>query len=377
MCEIIYHPAYSKYNLGEGHPFDPLRIQLALDLLSELNLLKETIKPEAVPAERFYEIHSRNYVDDVERLSAGDNNVDAEVYGLGTLDNPIVPGMAEAARLQAGGTLLGAKLLLQGKTDKVLQMGGGFHHAHTSLASGFCIYNDIALAVKEMTKKGWHVAYLDLDVHHGDGVQEIFYSDEKLMTISFHESGEYLFPGTGWLYELGQGMGRSLKLNIPLEPFTEGESYMEVMNKVLEPALGWFKPDALIVQAGADAHFTDPLADLLLTTHDYRRIYKRIIELVDEKCKGKVLFTLGGGYSITAAFRIWTILYLTLFNKEFSGKLPEAWRKKWSGRTGKEIPETLDDLLPAFEPIPRKTEIEKHNKETARRLLDAVAPDWL
>ncbi len=377
MCEIIYHPAYSKYNLGEGHPFDPLRIQLALDLLSELNLLKESIRPEAVSAERFYEIHSRNYVDDVERLSAGDNSVDAEVYGLGTLDNPIVPGMAEAARLQAGGTLLGAKLLLQGESDKVLQMGGGFHHAHTSLASGFCIYNDIALAVKEMTKKGWHVAYLDLDVHHGDGVQEIFYADENVMTISFHESGEYLFPGTGWLYELGQGMGRSLKLNIPLEPFTEGESYMEVINRVLEPALGWFKPDALIVQAGADAHYTDPLADLLLTTHDYRKIYKRVIELADEKCKGKVLFTLGGGYSITAAFRIWTILYLTLFNKEFSGKLPDAWRRKWSERISKEIPETLDDLLPAFEPIPRKTEIEKHNKETARRLLDAVAPDWL
>ncbi len=377
MCKIIYHPAYSKYNLGEGHPFDPLRIELTLDLLKELNLLKDVVRPEYVPVEILYDIHARNYVEDVERLSAGDNSVDAETYGLGTLDNPIVPGMAEAARLQAGGTLLGAKLLLQEKTKKVLQMGGGFHHAHTSMASGFCIYNDIALAIKEMTKKGWHVAYLDLDVHHGDGVQEIFYTDENVMTISFHESGEYLFPGTGWLYELGKGMGRSLKLNIPLEPFTEGESYIEVMNSILEPALGWFKPDALIVQAGADAHFTDPLADLLLTTYDYRNIYKRVIELADEKCKGRVMFTLGGGYSIAAAFRIWTILYLTLFNMEFSGRLPEEWRLKWSERTGKEIPETLDDILPAFDPIPRKTEIEKHNKETARRLLDAVAADWI
>ncbi len=377
MCEIIYHPAYSNYNLGEGHPFDPVRIQLTLDLLAELNLLPEKIKPEPVLVEKLYEVHDRNYVDDVERLSAGDNSVDAELYGLGTLDNPIVPGMAEAARLQAGGTLLGAKLLLQEKTSKVLQMGGGFHHAHASLASGFCIYNDIALAIRELTKKGWHVAYLDLDVHHGDGVQEIFYTDDKVMTISFHESGEYLFPGTGWPYELGQGMGRSLKLNIPLEPFTEGDSYFEVMNRVLEPALGRFKPDVLVVQAGADAHFTDPLADLLLTTHDYRKIYRRVIELADAKCKGKVLFTLGGGYSITAAFRIWTILYLTLFGKEFSGKLPEEWRKKWKERTGKEIPETLDDTLPAFEPIPRKPEIDKHNRETARRLLDSVAPDWI
>ncbi len=377
MCKIIYHPAYSKYNLGEGHPFDPLRIELALDLLKELNVLKEAERPEPVMVEKLYEIHDRNYVDDVERLSAGDNSVDAELYGLGTLDNPIVPGMAEAARIQAGGTLLGAKLLLQGKASKVLQMGGGFHHAHASLASGFCIYNDIALAIKEMTRKGWHVAYLDLDVHHGDGVQEIFYTDENVMTISFHESGEYLFPGTGWPYELGKGMGRSLKLNVPLEPFTEGESYMEVLNMVLEPALGWFRPDALIVQAGADAHFTDPLADLLLTTFDYRRIYKRVIELADERCKGRVMFTLGGGYSITAAFRIWTILYLTMFKKEFSGQLPEGWRKKWSERTRKEIPETLDDILPAFDPVPRKNEIEDHNKETVRRLLDTVAPDWI
>lgn len=377
MCEIIYHPNYSKYKLGEGHPFNPLRVELVLDLLKELNLLKETIQPKLLDVRQLYEIHAKDYVDAVEGLSAGDNSFDAESIGLGSLDNPIVPGMAEAARYQAGGTLLGARMLIENKADKVLQMGGGFHHAHYSLASGFCLYNDLALAIKEMTDAGWHVVYLDLDVHHGDGVQEIFYSNEKVMTISFHESGEYLFPGTGWLYELGQGMGRSMKLNIPLEPFTEGNSYFEVMNKVLEPALSWFKPDALIIQAGADAHYTDPLADLLLTTYDFEKIYRRVLELIDTKCKGRALFTLGGGYSVNAAFRIWTILYLLVLNLDLPESLPENWRMKWQNKTGKEIPPNLHDTLPAYEAIPRKTEIENHNLELAGRLLDAVAPDWL
>ena len=216
MCGIIYHPEYSRYNLGEGHPFDPVRIEIVLDLLNELNLLQTPVKPEPVTVEQLYQIHDKDYVDAVERLSAGDNTV----------------GMAEASRYQAGGTLLGARMLIENKANKVLQMGGGFHHAHSAFASGFCIYNDLALALKEFSDAGWHVVYLDLDVHHGDGVQEIFYSSENVMTISFHESGEYLFPGSGWLYELGQGMGRSLKLNIPLEPYTEGDSYFEVMNSL-------------------------------------------------------------------------------------------------------------------------------------------------
>lgn len=377
MCKVIFHPNYINYNLGQGHPFDPVRVEMVIDLLKELGLLKDITLPKPVSPEELHTIHSSDYIKIVESVSVGANEPYAEKYGLGTLDNPIAPGMGEAARYQAGGTLLGARLLIENKAKKILQMGGGFHHAHSSLASGFCIYNDLALAIKEMTDAGWHVAYLDLDVHHGDGVQEIFYSNDKVMTVSFHESGEYLFPGTGWLNELGQGMGRGLKLNIPLEPFTEGSSYFMVMNKIVEPALRWFKPDALVVQAGADAHYTDPLADLLLTTHDFERIYIRVLEVVDTMCHGRVLFTLGGGYSITAAFRVWTILYLLLFKYNIPERLPQEWRIKWKRKIGKEIPETLQDNLPAFEPIPRKNEIEKHNMETAGRLLDAVAADWI
>ena len=377
MCEIIYHPDYKKYDLGTGHPFNPVRAEMVLDFLKREKYLKKALMPETVTPEDLEIIHDKSYIEIVESVSCGENSDKAEDYGLGTLDNPISKGMAEGARLQIGGTLLGTRLLLENKAKKVIQFGGGFHHAHRSLAAGFCIYNDLGLAIKEMVKAGWHIAYLDLDVHHCDGVQEIFYSDENVMTISIHESGEFLFPGTGWLHELGNGMGRSLKLNVPLEPFTEGDSYLEIINGIAAPALKWFKPDALIVQAGADAHYSDPLADLMLTTQDFEKVYRLILELVNQFCKGKVLFTLGGGYSIMATPRIWILLYLILFNIEIPLKLPEDWRLYWQKKINKELPEFLHDPVPAFDPIPRKQEIVEHNHELIQRLTDAVSPYWI
>lgn len=377
MCKIIYNPKYKLYDLGEGHPFDSIRVELMLDLLRELNIPVETEMPEPVSPEMLYTIHDKNYVDIIEALGRGENLAGVDQYGLGTIDNPVTGGMAEGARYQAGGTLLAAELLLEGKAKKVLQLGGGFHHAHKNLAAGFCLYNDIALAIKEMTDAGMHVAYIDIDVHHGDGVQELFYSDDKVMTISMHESGEFLFPGTGWIHELGKGMGRSLKLNVPLDPFTEGESFLEVIDGIVEPALKWYRPDALIVMAGADAHFSDPLADLLLTTQDYENIFRKILTFADKYAGGKIMFTLGGGYSITAVPRIWTILYLLLLNMELPVKLPANWRQKWSAETGKNMPEFLHDEIPAFEPIPRKKEIERHNRDLIRRINDSVAQYWI
>ena len=377
MCQIIYHPDYKKYDLGTGHPFDPVRAEMVFDFLRRKNCLKEPLLPQPVSPDDLEVIHDRSYINIVEAVSCGENIKEAEDYGLGNLDNPIVKGMAEGARLQTGGTVLGAKLLVENKAKKVLQMGGGFHHAHRNLASGFCLYNDLALAIKVLVKANMHVAYLDLDVHHGDGVQEMFYSDENVMTISLHESGEYLFPGTGWLHELGSSMGRSLKLNVPLEPFTEGDSYLEIIKGIVDPALKWFKPDVLVVQSGADAHFSDPLADLMLTTQDFENIYRLVLALADQYCGGKVLFTLGGGYSIEATPRIWILLYLILFNIDIPEDLPEEWRIYWQKKINKEIPAFLHDPVHPYQSIPRRVEIEKHNRELIQRLMDAVAPYWL
>lgn len=377
MCRIIYSPKYSLYNLGNEHPFSPLRVEMVIDLLTLLGIDFNYSEPQAVNIDKLESVHSKKYVETVERLSMGKDVSDFEKYGFGSQDNPIIIGMAEGARYHVGGTLLAAQLLLSGEEKKVIQFGGGLHHAQASTASGFCIYNDLAVAIKEMTNAGWHVAYLDLDVHHGDGVQKIFYSDENVMTISFHESGEFLFPGSGSVYELGQGMGRSLKLNVPLEPFTEGDSYMEGIQKIVAPALAWFRPDVLIVQSGADPHFSDPLADLLLTVQDFEKIYNEVIHLADLSCKGRLLFTLGGGYSFTATPRIWTLLYLLVNNIPLPEKLPQKWIDKWENKLKIKLPVTLHDILPAYEAIPRKTEIENINRDTYQHLLDLVARDWL
>jgi acetoin utilization protein AcuC len=376
MCEIIYSPKYSLYNLGEGHPFSPIRSEMVTDLLTQLGVMKTPVEPEPVSPEELYSIHDKEYVDAVELASSGEPVENIDKYGLDTQDNPIVKDMALGARYICGGTKLGAKLLLEGKAKKVLQLGGGLHHAHKNMAAGFCLYNDLALSIKEMTNHGWHVAYLDLDVHHGDGVQGIFYSDENVMTISLHETGEFLFPGTGWIHELGKGMGKSLKLNLPLQPFTEGDSFMSVIEKAVVPALSWFRPDAIVVQAGADPHYSDPLADLMLTTQDFERIYRRVLELADKYAKGNILITFGGGYSITATTRIWTIIYHIVNGLEIPETIPEAWRKKWQKYSKNPIPQFLHDPPNPYDAIPRKPEIERQNNEVIRRLLDAVSTDW-
>ena len=375
MFELIFTGKYGKYNLGAGHPFSPLRMKMTLELLEALGENPVYIEPEPVSPSLLYKIHSRDYVEAAEKASAGEvNEINLEKYGLGTADNPITEGMAEGARYICGGTLLGAQLIAENKTNVALQFGGGLHHAHYASAAGFCLYNDLALAIKDLTERGFYVAYIDIDVHHGDGVQEIFYNDDKVMTISFHETGEYLFPGTGSIYELGNGAGKNLKLNVPLEPFTEGESFLEAVKKVVQTALSQFRPDVLVIQSGADAHYSDPLADLLLTTQDYEKLFKLLLELGNNFAKGKMLFTLGGGYSFEAATRIWTVLYYVLSKKEIPHdlRLPETWRKRWSEILQTQMPEFLHDAPYPYEKIVRKKEIEAHNRDTVRRLLDLI-----
>ncbi len=376
MQRLIYSEKYNHYNLGENHPFSPLRNQMTLDLINSIFGQIEYVEPKLIKPEKLFSIHSEEYVTSVENASLGKKVDDIEKFGLGNADNPVFPNMGEAARWQCGGTLTGAELIIKNQADKVLQLGGGFHHAHYDYAAGFCIYNDLALAIKEFIDNGMYVLYLDIDVHHGDGVQEIFYSDSHVLTLSIHESGEYLFPGSGWLHQMGSSGGRGLKANLPLEPFTEGESFLYVLNESLSRALSFFKPDVMVVQAGADAHFSDPLADLMLTTRDYQRAFKTIIDLGNQHSKGNILFTLGGGYSLTATFRIWSILFAEIFGKELPEKLPNDFIDKWEKELRALEVFDIHDPQQPYDPIPRKEKIEKTNKDTLRRMIDSLAPHW-
>lgn len=374
MPTLIYGPGYRSYDLGENHPFSPVRSEATLDLLRELGVDADPLVPQPATVEEVCSIHDEEYVATVEALGAGEQISGYERFGLGTADNPIALGMGAGARQLVGGTLTGARLLISGTEDRVLQLGGGLHHAKRASAAGFCIYSDLSVAIKEMVDAGLYVAYVDIDAHHGDGVQETFYASEQVMTISLHESPEFLFPGTGWVHDLGRGMGRGHHLNVPLDPFTQGPSYLAAFDAVVEPALAWFRPDALVIQGGADGHAADPLADLMLTSSDYEAVFHRLVTLADRHAKSRMLVTLGGGYSLHAVARVWAILGLVLWGIPIPERVPEGWLRHWSSLLG-DGPETMHD--PALEPTPRHEEIESHNRQTATRLLDAVAPLWL
>ena len=332
MVIDVYHPKYQAYDFGPGHPFSPVRVEMLLDLLDALGHTVHSQAPEPATREELLTVHSEEYVRAVEEASHGGATPESERFGLGTPDNPVFPGMDLAGRYLVGGTLLGANLLFYEKATRVLQLGGGMHHAQRDQASGFCVFNDLAVAIRYLLDHGSTVAYLDIDVHHGDGVQAIFYDDPSVLTISLHESGQYLFPGTGEIHELGAMHGRGRKLNVPLAPFTEGDSYLAAFSKIVPQALAWFRPDFLVLQAGADAHVFDPLADLLLTTQTYETLFQRALEYADEFCKGRILITLGGGYDVRSVPRIWALLYLTVHGLPVPAEVPS--RGGSAGRNG-------------------------------------------
>ncbi|SHK62978.1 acetoin utilization protein AcuC [Rhodothermus profundi] len=377
MISIVYHPDYLKYCFGPEHPFSPLRLEMLWTLLEALGDRPTPCQPAAASRNEVLQVHTEAYVARVEAASQGEAVLDARAFGLDTPDVPIFLDMDYATRLQVGGTLCGARLIAEGQARMVLQLGGGFHHAHPNRAAGFCIYNDLSIAIRALTRAGLRIAYIDLDVHHADGVQAIHYHEDTVLTISLHETGQYLFPGTGAINEIGEGRGQGFSLNLPLQPFTEDESYLEVFERVVPHALTMFQPDVLVVQCGADAHFQDPLADLLLTTHAYEQLFRRLKALADEHTGGRALFTLGGGYDFDATVRVWTLLYLILQDRPLLERLPSSWRLDWEQRLEHPLTPTLHDHKRPLSVTPtRRAQIALQNLRTAQRLIETVTRYW-
>jgi acetoin utilization protein AcuC len=299
----------------------------------------------------------------------------AEQFGLDTPDVPIFPGMDEATRTLVGGTLHAARLVADGAADKVLQLGGGLHHAQAALASGFCVYNDLSVAIHHLVGRGLRVAYLDIDVHHGDGVQWLHYEDDRVLTVSLHESGRFLFPWTGGIQELGRGRGAGYALNVPLAPGTADLSYLDAFERVVPQALAWYRPDVLVVQCGSDAHYRDPLAHLQLTTHAYERLFRRILELADAHAHGRAVFTLGGGYDLDATTRTWALLYLVLQGHTLPTDVPSGWHSHWSEELGYSLSTTLHDpedrITPDEPALP-----DEQNRRVAIELMERAAKLW-
>jgi len=364
MVPVVYSPRYLTYDFGPDHPFTPRRLEMLTSLLEALGERPLWIEPEPASREEVLKVHAERFVRRVEAASRGEAGPELAHYGLGTGDTPAFPGIDEAARALVGGTLEAVRRVATGKAPRALQLGGGLHHAQHDRASGFCVYNDLAVAIRWALDEGLRVAYVDLDVHHGDGVQWIFYHEPRVLTVSLHESGRYLFPGTGEVQELGGGEAVGTKLNLPLEPFSGDESWIEAFEAVVPGALARFRPDLILVQSGADAHHQDPLADLLLTTRAFRHAFSRLLELAETHAGGRIVFTLGGGYSLDATPRVWALLYFLLQGKEPPEELPPAWREAWQQRLGIRLTETLEDRTRPAEP----DAVALRNRDAIRRL---------
>jgi acetoin utilization protein AcuC len=374
---FIYSDAFTKYKFTDEHPFNPKRLSITLDLIQTLGFLEpeQIIRPVPATLEELARVHDTRYLEAVQQASLPDADLDAfSRFGLGTEDTPIFAGMHEASALISGGTLLAADLVMSGQYRHALNMAGGLHHARRAEASGFCVYNDIAVAIAHVRQKyGARVAYIDTDAHHGDGVQWIFYDDPDVLTISFHETGKYLYPGTGEVTERGEGRGYGYSVNVPMEAFTEDESWLNAVRSVLIPTIQKFAPDLIIHQNGCDAHAYDPLTHLHATTRIYREMPQITHQLAHEVCGGRWVAVGGGGYDIWRVVpRAWTMLWAEMNGNLLPERLPEEWRARWQQEAPVELPEFFLDPPGTFDPIPRRAEIEEKNEITIRRVLNGT-----
>lgn len=372
---FVYSDDLLKYRFNDDHPFNQLRLKITYDLLKKSNALsnEHIVKPRIATDEELCLIHDVSYVHAVKQASIGALvEEQASNFGLGTEDTPIFDGMHEASALLVGGTLTAVDYVMQGKAEHALHLGGGLHHGFRGKASGFCIYNDSSVAIKYIQKQyNARVLYVDTDAHHGDGVQWSFYDDDSVCTFSIHETGRYLFPGTGNTNERGQGKGYGYSFNIPVDAFTEDESWLHAYTTALKEITAFFKPDVILTQNGADSHFHDPLTHLSATMKIYEQIPKLAHELAHQYCNGRWIAVGGGGYDIWRVVpRAWSRIWLEMIGLSYlSGDLPFSWLETWQSQSPVQLPTTWEDPDYLYPPIPRKQEITEKNMKTVEKLL--------
>ncbi len=320
---VIHSDEWRRFDYGPEHPLRMERLGLTWRLMDAYGLTElphaKVVAPEAASIEAIARFHTQEYIDILRAVSAGDWVPHAVRYGLGPGDNPIFPGLWEAAQLSAGGSILAAQLVAEGEVDRAFHFAGGLHHAMPDRASGFCYVNDAVLAIMTLRRRGLKVAYVDIDAHHGDGVQFAFYDDPTVLTISTHERGDRLFPGTGFVDEVGEGAGVGYAVNLPLQPFTDDAVYEPAFEAVVPPLLRAFAPDALVIQLGIDAHRTDPLTHLALSIQGFLRSVRRLLELAP-----RVVALGGGGYDLANVARAWTGAWAAINGLTLPEPIPAA-----------------------------------------------------
>jgi acetoin utilization protein AcuC len=368
---LIWEPELTRYRFRPEHPFNPKRLELSISLIEELGLLDgaatTVLRPRLATEEELLEVHAPELVESVKRLSEpGAEQKAGFRFGLGTEDNPVFEGMHEAASRVVGATLRAAEAVMGGEVTRAFSIAGGLHHAHRARASGFCVYNDLAAAIRWMRRAhDARVMYIDYDAHHGDGVQGLFYDDPHVLTVSIHESGQYLFPGTGHVDELGEDEGYGYSINVPIEPFTEDDSWLDIHRTLLPELAGAFRPDVIVLMNGVDGHAVDPLTHLRASTRLYEETVSIVGAIADEHCGGRIVATGGGGYAIWRVVpRAWTLVWAGLSSQHPPDELPRSWLDRWQGESPHLLPTRLRDDPDEVGPVPRRAQIEATNRRT-------------
>lgn len=335
---FLYHDSFGAFDYGSGHPLKPHRLRLTYELIRACGLLTGpgVSRVEARPAEEeeILLFHGHAYLEVLKSLNSGEHNLQAERYGMGYGDNPVFVGMYDWSRLVTGASLESAKLVDNGEADIAFNISGGLHHALASSASGFCYINDPVVTIMWLLKKGRRVMYVDIDAHHGDGVQAAFYETDRVLTVSIHETGYDLFPGSGFERETGRGAGEGYAVNIPLPTESDDELFLSAFHAIVPPLYERFKPDVLVSQLGVDTFRTDPLAHLNYTTNGFCAAVGTM-----KNFASKWVALGGGGYDIANVARAWTLAWGIMTDQPVPEGIPEEflWAHRHEGFEGGKI----------------------------------------
>ena len=325
---LVWSEALRDYDFGPGHPLTPRRFGPGVDLLRAVGAAR-ILEPALATDEQIGRLHAAHFIEQVHSFS--DHPWQPAAMGVGSGDVPAFHGMHEASALVVGGSLGAVEGILGGEAQHAFSPAGGLHHAMRTRAAGFCIYNDVALAVARARDAGHRVLYVDLDVHHGDGTQAFFWNDPQVLTYSIHESGHSLFPGTGMIEETGGPDAPGLAVNTPLDEGSGDESWWSVLELVLPALASSFRPTFIVSQHGCDSHALDPLAHLRLTTTSVHRAARLVDRLAHEHADGRWLATGGGGYDAYRVVpRAWALVWLAQAHQEPPEETPASWRERWT-----------------------------------------------
>lgn len=303
---IAFHEKYTQYDFGSGHPFRGDRFDNAMKLFEAQGLLGlpdvEVLKPEIATLKDLMQVHDKSYIDLIFDFAKKGRAYD--------LDTPLSSSILEAALYIVGGALKIGESLYRGEIDRGVSLGGGLHHAGESFGGGFCIFNDVAILTKNLQQQHDvnRVLILDYDVHAGNGTSDIFYSDSSVLFISVHQDPKTLFPGTGFVNQIGRGDGEGFNVNVPLPPGTGDATYFSALRQIFVPLAREFKPDIILANGGSDPHFADILGSLALTVGGFFDLSRLVVDVAEEVCLGKIVFLVGSGYNPTVLPACWYAL---------------------------------------------------------------------